>query len=215
MTSDLKCLRCHYAWKRRTWNRLPRQCPNCHRNDWNKPEVGPVGRPPIKVEAKVLTSEDALKMIKRAIGHLSADDEAISVLVESCYLIERETTLCKHYSSDKAKEVMPSDSIQQTNGDVSGEHRAEMMSTSAKPVVEPQYKHKVYGVTSQNMVPHVLTEDEMNSPPKAKGEVEAIVRKRYDDAVASLVRGQALPQDASTDELLDSLLQQMEGEDSH
>lgn len=47
MTSDLKCLRCHYAWKRRTWNRLPRQCPNCHRNDWNKPEVGPVGRPPL------------------------------------------------------------------------------------------------------------------------------------------------------------------------
>lgn len=77
---------------------------------------------------------------------------------------------------------------------------------------EPQYKHKAYGVTSQNMVPHVLTEEAL---PQAKGEVEIIVRKRYDDAVASLVRGpDALQQDASTDELLDSLLQQMERDDT-
>lgn len=133
MTSDLKCLRCRYTWKRRTWNRLPRQCPNCHRNDWNKVEVGPVGRPPLK-----------------------------------------------------AKEVMPSEAAPiQSKSDVSGEHRAEK-STSAKPVVEPQYKHKAYGVTYGNMAPHTLTEDELNSP-------------LYD---------------ASTEELLDHLLEQVENEET-
>lgn len=36
---ELKCLKCGYKWYPRTAPKLPKQCPNCKRMDWNKRKV--------------------------------------------------------------------------------------------------------------------------------------------------------------------------------
>ena len=64
MEQILQCRRCKdaaenpYTWTRRKIGRLPKQCPNCKRQDWNKEHVSE--RPRAKLRETVTVTKDTV-----------------------------------------------------------------------------------------------------------------------------------------------------------